>query len=363
MKNQYKKRIFFVLPSLSSGGAERVMSFVCQNISKEKFDPLLIITGFDRDSSYNIKGIKIVYLNKTRVLFSVFSLFVFFSKNKPDIVLSSMSHVNTVMGFLSIFFPKTKFIGREANVLSIKKHFGTKQRFYNKFPLTKISYKFLDIVLCQSKDMFHDLMLNYDIPKKKLIIINNPITDDFKLQRQYQSFKKSDVAKFITVASLKKQKGHERIIRAISKLDFPYTYTIVGSGPEKSNLFELIDKLGIRDKINHVPYTSEVSEYLTKSDLFLQGAFVEGFPNCLIESCSVGTPIVAFRAPGGLNEIIEEGVNGFIADTEKEYIEHIVKSIKNHHWDPKTIHESVVKKFNKEKILSQYENLFMNILK
>ena len=34
---------------------------------------------------------------------------------------------------------------------------------------------------------------------------------------------------------------------------------------------------------------------------------VEGFPNVLIESCVVGTPILAFNAPGGLDEIIEKG--------------------------------------------------------
>src|SRR5690606_9690516 len=128
MKNLHKKKIVFVLPSLVSGGAERVISFVAQNIDKEKFEPVLLIAGYAKEKAYDVSNVKTTYLNKTRILFTIPSFIVFLTKNKPDIVLSTMSHVNTVMGLLSLFFPKTKFIGREANVLSIKKHFGTKKR-------------------------------------------------------------------------------------------------------------------------------------------------------------------------------------------------------------------------------------------
>lgn len=357
-----KKKIVFVLPDLTSGGAERVMSFVATNISKEYFEVSLWAAGYSKNTKYLVKDIEVIYFNKSRVLKAIPAFFFALRKAKPDIVISSISHVNTVMGFLSFFNPKTKFIGREANVLSIKKQFGSgKRKFYNGIPLTKISYRYLDIILCQSKDMYNDMKLNYDIPENRLRIINNPITDDFKLKSEKSE--KKDVVQFITVARLKKQKGHERIIHALSKLDFPYLYTIVGDGPEQERLFSLIKKLGITDKIVHIPYTNEVSKYLANSDFFLQGAFVEGFPNCLIESCSVGTPVIAYRAPGGIDEIIEEGINGFISDDDDDFIKNIIKSVSHKKWNPKTISDSVVKKFNKEIIIKKYEDLFLDILK
>lgn len=354
---KHKKTIVFVVPDLKSGGAERVMSFVAENISKKYFNVELWAAGFEKDTQYNIEGISIKYFNKSRVLNAIPDFFTSLRKYSPDLVISSISHLNTVMGFLSIFNPKTKFIGREANVLSIKKQFGNgKKKFYNNVLLTKLSYKLLDVILCQSRDMYNDMKLNYDVPESKLRIINNPITDDFKLKPE--NTQKKDVVQFITVARLKKQKGHERIIHALSKLNFPYQYTIVGDGPEKDNLFNLINELSLQDKVVHVPFTNEVSKYLSKSDFFLQGSYVEGFPNCLIESCSVGTPVIAFRAPGGLDEIIEEGINGFIAENEDEYIENIFKSTTIQQWQPKVISDSVKRKFNKEKILQQYEELF-----
>lgn len=358
-----KKKIVFVLPDITSGGAERVMSFVAQNVSKEKFNVSLWAAGFEKNTKYKLEGINIIYFNKERILSAIPSFYKALRKRKPDIVISSIGHVNTVMGLLSVFFPKTKFIGRESNVISVRSNYTNKneKRIFNKFPLAKISYKFLDIILCQSKDMFKDMKLVYNMPDRKLRIINNPISDGFRYEAR--EIEKQKITKFVTVARLKKQKGHERIIHILSKLDFPYEYTIIGDGPEKDNVFDLIEKYGIKDNINHIPYTDKVAEYLKESDFFLQGSYVEGFPNSLIESCSIGTPVIAFDAPGGLNEIIENGINGFICKDEDEFISNLNKAVNYIQWNHEKVSESVNVKFNKEKILKEYENLFLEILK
>ena len=197
----------------------------------------------------------------------------------------------------------------------------------------------------------------YDIPEKKLRTINNPITDNFKLKSVTNI--KSDTVKFITVARLKKLKGHKRILNCLSQLEYPFQYTIIGSGPEKENIFSQAKELGLEDKIKHIPYTNEVAKHLSENDFYLQASYAEGFPNCLIESCSVGTPAIAFKAPGGLDEIIEEGLNGFLVETEEQFIDKL-----NHkqEWYPEKVRESVISKFNKNKIINDYENLLISVL-
>lgn len=341
------------------GGAERIMSFLAREINKEKFSPELVIAGYKKDTAYNVNGVKTIYLEKDRVLWSVASIFMYLIKNKPDIMVSSISHLNAIMGLLSIFFLKTKFIGREANIPSVVKNYNKRSNFlYPK--IIKFSYHFLDIIICQSQDMLNDMGKVFSLKKKKLKLINNPVTDEFTLKTNN---KKNKIPKFITVASFKKQKGHERIITALSKLNFDFVYTMVGDGTEKTNIFKLIDELDLKNKIVHVPFTKEVAKYLSDSDLFIQGSYVEGFPNCLLESCAVGTPIIAFQAPGGLNEIIEEGCNGYIAKNETEYIELIDKSCHQKKWNPIIVRNVVMKKFNKKKILLKYEKLFIDVLK
>ncbi|WP_396590104.1 glycosyltransferase [Allomuricauda sp. R78024] len=351
-----KIEITFVLPSLSAGGAERIMSFIAQNINPEKFNSTLLIAGYEKDSAYTVEGIKVVYLNSARVRYSIRAIYSYLKKNKPTIVVSSIAHLNTSIALISIFFPKIKFIGREANVLSVIKQFKKGNDWFQSF-LLKISYRLFDAIICQSKDMMNDMLTNYGIPESKLILINNPITDEFEVKADIESQNESPRS-FVTVASLKKQKGHLRILNVLANVQYPFTYTLIGDGPQKDIIFETVKTLGLTKKVTHIPFSSEVSKYLAKSDFFLQGAYVEGFPNCLLESSAVGTPIIAFKAPGGLDEIIQPDVNGYIADNEMEYLEYLNLEKK---WDPKKISQSVYNKFSKEIIIKKYEDLFFKV--
>ena len=80
-----------------------------------------------KDTVYDVSNIEVVYLNKSRILTALPAIIFFFRKFKPQIVISSIAHVNTAMGKLSPLFPKTKFVGREATVLSQRKN-ETKSR-------------------------------------------------------------------------------------------------------------------------------------------------------------------------------------------------------------------------------------------
>lgn len=356
-----KIKVFFVVPTLYGGGAERVISYIPQFIDKYKFDVELIVIGFEKDSTYSVSGIPVRFLNKKRVLNSILQLVQIFSKEKPKIVLSTLSHLNVVMGLISLLFPKTKFIGRYTIVSQNEIALKDKNESFSKKitqKIFRISTNLLDIVLCQSIDMYNDMQINnYKVSKYKLRVINNPMRSDFELKSERSNDEK--VVKFITVARLVPMKGHERILRAISTLSYPYIYYIVGDGKEKEKIFSIVNELGIQEKIIHVPYTAEVSKYLSQCSFYLQGSYAEGFPNCLIESCAVGTPVIAFNAPGGLNEIIEESVNGFLVENEKEFIEKLNHKQK---WYPEKVRESVYKKFNLDKIIKDYENLFFEIL-
>ena len=210
----------FILPSLSAGGAERVMSFIAQELNKDIFKTTLLVIGFEKDSVYNTGKMNTIFLNKKRVLHGTIGLFNYFRKAKPDIVLSSIVHLNTLTAFLSVFFTKTKFIAREANVLSelIKYNHYTKV-YFPKF-LTVFAYKLIDCIICQSKDMKADLAKSYNIPERKLVLINNPITSDLK--PKLKSRNSTHSLSIITVGRLSKEKGYERIIEVLSKLNFQF---------------------------------------------------------------------------------------------------------------------------------------------
>lgn len=353
-----KKRVLFILPSLVPGGAERIISFISQNLDKKKFISTLLVIGKEKETSYDVSHVETIYLEKNRVMEGVVPMFRFIRKNKPDLVVTAIGHLNSAAGLIAIFFPKIKFIAREVNVISVAKHYKKRGSPFLGF-FAKISYRFIDVFICQSKDMRKDFLQRHGVPERKVVLINNPITDGFELKDRPAD--QSEVLKCITVASLKKQKGHTRILKALSRCDIPFSYTIIGNGSEFENIKRCIHQHGLSDKVNHIPFTKEVSKYLGERHLFLQGSYVEGFPNALLESCSSGTPVLAFDAPGGLDEIIEEGINGFIAKDESEFID-LLKKCKEYPWDPIKINKSVTSKFSKAIIIKKYENLFLQVL-
>lgn len=356
-----KINITFVLPSLVAGGAERIMSYVSQHIDRELFNVTLLILGFKKDNAYTIHGINQVYLNKPRVLNATPKLIGYLKRNKPQIVVSSIVHLNTIIALVSIFFPKIKFVAREANVLSVLKKYNHNSRFYFPPLFVKIAYKIIDRIICQSKDMQYDMITNYGVSKQKTVLINNPITRNFKVKTN--TTKTQNPLKFITIARLSKEKGHDRIIEILSKLTIPFSYTMIGDGIEKDAIFKLIKKHNLEEHITHIPFTREIENYLSDSDIFLQGSYVEGFPNALIESSLVGTPIIAIKAPGGLDEIIEEGINGYVVNTIEEYLDKIHSLYNEFLFVPEKVAFIVTSRFGKDKIIKQYESLFLSLVK
>lgn len=356
MKPLKKINIVFVLPSLVPGGAERIISFVSQNLNPEKFNSQLLIAGFEKDNAYDIKGIEVTYLNKSRVRNAIPSMLLFLLKTKPDVVVSSIAHLNAAMAIISVFFRKTKFIGREATVLSFRKGETKNKKWFYPSSVVKNSYKKLDALICQSKDMAKDMAENYDVEAHKIHIINNPISQLPPLKEKTQPQK---IKSFITVGRLTQVKGHSRILKILARYHEDFNYTIIGDGNLKDTIFREAESLGLSSKIKHISFTKEVTKYLIGHDMFLQGSYVEGFPNALLESCVAGTPVIAFDVPGGTREIVEHGVNGFLVSDEDEYLKFLQTS---KDWEPEVIRDSVYRKFNESKIIGQYENLFESIV-
>jgi glycosyltransferase involved in cell wall biosynthesis len=355
-----RKKILFIIPSLKAGGAERITAFLAQHTSSEQFETILIIVGFKEDCVYDFDDSKTLFLKKSRYLKSIPILIRIIKKEKPHLIFSSSGHINITMGFLSAFFSKIKFIIRETNIVSVVNGFS-KEKNTIMYLSMKIFYPFLNGIVCQSQDMKTDLIDKLSINSSKITVINNPIIDTIPNKIKG---KETQNIRFITVGRMSWIKGHLRILKVLSQLKYDFKYTIIGSGLTKETniIHEEVKRLKLENKVSNITYSNTILEEIQQHDIFLQGSYVEGFPNVLLESCSVGTPVIAFDVPGGTKEIIQNGINGFLVKDETELYSllnniELVQKLKR-----ESIIESVIKKFNKDHILRQYENLFSTLL-
>ena len=355
-----KKKILFVLPSLKAGGAERVISFLAKNCDSNVFETKILVVGFKKDAVYSLDNLDITFFNQDRMLNGVYPLFKFIKTHKPDIVFGTIRHVNILLGFYNIIFRNVRFIVREASVMSAMLKFSISKQQIPNF-LLKFLYNHLDAIVCQSNDIRKDLKYELGIRESKLITINNPITQIKQLSIRKTEY--SGKLKFITIGRLSEEKGHERILKGLAKVkNYSYSYTIIGSGPLELKIKDLALKLGIIDKIKFIEHTSKVLDFLSNSDFYIQGSYVEGFPNSVLESCSVGTPLIAFDCLGGTKEIIEDGINGFLAVSEDDFAKTLQNLNEIPVFERAVVQASVLSKFSSSKIIKEYENLFLSVL-
>ena len=88
---------------------------------------------------------------------------------------------------------------------------------------------------------------------------------------------------------------------------------IIGDGPDRQGLQYSIIKLGLQDTVileGKMP-SDEVIKRLQSSDIYISTSAAEGLSNAVLEAVACGLPVVAFDCEG-MDEIIDEGHNGFI---------------------------------------------------
>ena len=87
----------------------------------------------------------------------------------------------------------------------------------------------------------------------------------------------------------------------------------------------------------------------------------EGFPNVLLEANALGIPILTNRCPGGINEIILEGINGISCFFDsKESFQYGGKLFLETEFDAENIKELTRKRYDLSIILPSYKNVFNN---
>lgn len=354
-----RTKVLFILPSLQAGGAERVISFVAKHLNSNKYAVKLVVLGHKKDSKYDIDGLDVVFIGKDRLSKSIWSVLRIILRFKPEIVLGTIVHVNIMLGFLAFFFRRIKFIGREASVVSNMLVFSRINLKKHKI-LVSVFYPNLSAIICQSGDILLDLSNNFGINSKLLRIINNPITRTTPLKLETRN---SRIKHFLTIGRLSREKGHQRILASLAQIkNYEFHYIIIGDGPEKDNLIQFIEENNMKQHVTMLDYSSDVFSFIDKSDFYLQGSYVEGFPNALLESISSGVPAMVYNSPGGTRDIIIQGVNGIIVETQEEFTEMLIRIPELKLSPRRLIQETVSAKFSADKIIADFDLLFNDIL-
>jgi len=362
-------KILFVMPNLHKGGAEKVMSTIANNINKDIFDVTFVL--LEKRGSYLDslnKSIKLVDLNTIKVSKSVFALWKIIKKEKPNIVFSALSHLNLTLGIIKNFSSKKiKFIARETNIPSILNKTEKSQLIFNL--LYRLIYRFFNKIVCQSQDMANDLIDNYNLKSEQLLIINNPVDSKKILKQSKESLHTKlfpvDKFNYISIGSFEYRKGFDLLLLSWAKVNTANKHlTLIGEGSLKKDMQNQIKKLNLESSVTILDFQSNPFIFLSQADVFILSSRFEGFPNILLESLACGTPAIAFECLGGINEIIIDGKNGWLIEKENTIkLAEKINTFDKVKYSQNEMGEDILNRYSIEKIISEYEKLFINLVK
>ncbi len=119
------------------------------------------------------------------------------------------------------------------------------------------------------------------------------------------------------VGVLRSWKGHRYFIETIPEIleKIPGSvFYIVGDGPQRENIKNLIRELSLQERILMLGHREDIPEILTSLDVVVHPSYAnEGVPQSILQALAMEKPVVASDA-GAIKEIIIDKETGFLTE-------------------------------------------------
>ena len=355
-----KTKYLFVVPSLSKGGAERVVSLLASEISRNNDKEVIVVTHFKTSNDYIVdKKVKIIclsnlyeedYRKKINFLYLIKLLHRLRKKileEKPTYIIPFLwSTCIRVDIALTCSKYKSNVIQTVRNNPNI---YPEKYRNY----LVKKS--FLTIVQNkEQKDYFPSKI------EKKIKIVPNPVSNDvFEIKRDnsYNPFI------IIGVGRLENQKNFKLLIDSFNIVQKDYQNIILkiyGDGSQREELQGYIQELNLSEKITLCGRKERIDEIYKDANLFILSSSYEGMPNTLIEAMGSGLICISTNCPTGPSDIIKNGENGFLIENgSKDEMVKLITYVYNHYYSLNNVSKNAKKYIEEHYSLNKIADIFM----
>lgn len=329
-------RILFFLESLISGGKER-RAIELFNYLKQKtnYELLIVLTeGEDKIHYKYIHNLNIPIITIKRQIFKKDPrLFVYFYKIvrdfKPDIIHAWGAMTN----FYAI--PSAKIFNIPLYNSQIADAFPKKYRSNLNNILWNFNYLFSTKIIANSMAG----LSSYDVKEEKGFVIYNGLSKERFSNLKNKSLIKEELKiktpfVIVMVASFGEYKDYGlffKVAEYICKKRGDVTFVAVGEGEQRENYMKRVRNQGL-DRVIFTGRISNVEEIVNISDigvLFSNMITGEGISNTIMEYMALSKPVVATDS-GGTNELIEDGISGYLIDNNMEdIIELLIKLLNN----------------------------------
>ncbi|MDD3242009.1 MAG: glycosyltransferase [Bacilli bacterium] len=238
----------------------------------------------------------VITINKKRLMTK------YLKEDNSDIIISTRDIFN---------FQVSKYIGSKCKKIAWEHNHHHGDMKYAK-RIVNSCYNMDNLVLVSdSLRSFYKKQMKKNDSKCRCVYIPNT------LDYIPEELSKLDNKNLISVGRMSREKGYDDLIEVfniINNYDKNIHLDIIGDGAQKNLVADKIYQYKLNKSVNLHGFQKRdyINKLLLNSSLYLMTSHTESFGLVLIEAMSYGIPCIAFSSAEGANDIIIDGVNGYL---------------------------------------------------
>lgn len=307
--------IAIYVPSLGGGGAERIMVRLANGFAAlgHRVDLVLVKAEGPYLSEVG-QGVRIVDLDKGRVLASLIPLIRYLRRERPVAMLSALTHAN-IIALLARKLAEVplRLVVSEHSAPSGNLRCGGVVNRILRMLMYRL-YPHADSIVSISRGVQDELQHFLDVAPEKFCTIYNPV-DIGTIRRlslcgpDHAWFTHHDVPVILAVGRLTAAKDFPTLLRAFALLREKrrLRLIILGKGEEEAALRKLADALGISGDVDFPGFQENPYGWMAVCDLYVMSSAWEGLGGALLEAMACGARVVSTDCRAGPGEILEGG--------------------------------------------------------
>lgn len=298
------KKIVFVIPNMTGGGTERVISLLANEYVKMGYEVAIMqFAGYEHayELDEQIEDFSIASQSKGNPLVWMKRLIDMrkYFKQNPECYIFAFCVMGAVFSVISTMgLNHYILVGERNNPDSC-----------NMPRLRNWAYRRADRITFQTE---YGITYFDQRIAKKAVVIPNPIRGE-EIPDRYVGERKKWVC---TVGRLHRQKNQKLLLDAFHDFSvrFPeYELHVFGQGELKEELRKRVEELGIDSKVVWHGFSSNVKEEIKESRMFVLSSDYEGISNSMLEAIAMGVPTITTDCPiYGARSYIEDGISGVL---------------------------------------------------